>query len=906
MMLPAGTRIGWYEVLSAIGAGGMGEVYRARDLKLDREVALKVLPDAFASDRERLIRFEREARALAALNHPNIAHIHGIEDSGAVRALVMEFVEGEDLAARLQRGALPLDEALAAARQIAEALEAAHERGIIHRDLKPANIKVTADGTVKVLDFGLARALSDSGSGTGTSAESAANSPTFTSPMTQMGVILGTAAYMAPEQAKGKPVDRRADIWALGVVLFEMVAGRHLYEGETATETIAQIITQPPRLDLVPATTSAGVRRILRRCLQKDPRQRYQSAGDVRIEIDEVLAGRADTGAIADLAGSSRRTSRSPWILTAVFAIIAAAALWRASSRPEQIAVPMRLDVRLGGGEQLLVDDNLDGALAVLSPDGQTLVFAGTRGGVRQLFVRPLSGLESTPLSDTAGARAPFFSPDGRWVAFFALGKLRKVNVGGGGAIDICPATDARGGAWGPDGTIVFTPGTQDGLVKVPASGGTPATVTQVAAGERSHRWPQFLPGGNAVLFMRQDQGAAYDDGFIETVRLDTNERKVIVRGGTFPAFVRGGYLLYLRENTVFSIPFDPESLEVRGEARPVLSKVLASGGVGEGAGNGGGQFAVSASGTAVYIAGQSASPLSRVVVLDREGKRVYTSTEVRDFRDPRFSPDGMRLAVAVGSERGQHIYVIDLARSTTSRVTFDGNMNGLPVWTPDAKRLAYVSDRANTGINVFVTKADGGGEPVALTTGSGRNLPTSFSPDGKLLAVMRLGPTGNLDTQLLSLDTGEFLPFGESTTDEIAAMFSPDGRWIAYGEGVGAASDVYVRPYSRPGGRWQISSGGGGLPAWTKGGREIVWVAGFGTTRVMVADVTADGDSIKAGPPSKLFEIELVRPSNATWFHASPDGTRFAALIAGEGSLSRSLDHVTLILNFAAEVHRK
>ena len=888
----------------------MGEVYRARDTKLQRDVAIKVLPEAFASDPDRVSRFEREAQVLASLNHPNIAQVFGTVDQPA--GLVMELVEGDDLAARIAHGALPPDDALAVARQAAEALEAAHERGIVHRDLKPANIKVTPAGTVKILDFGLAKALLDGRSGLEQS--NAANSPTFTSPLdrhglggTGMGVILGTAAYMSPEQARGKPVDRRADIWAFGVVLFEMLTGRHLYEGETASDTIAQILTQEPQIDRLPATTPPAVRRILRRCLQKDPRLRFQSAGDIRIELEEVLADPAGTSATTVGVPPPRRSPLWPWIVAGAAALVAAASVWGWSSRAAPPLSPMRLEVRVGSGERLIVDDNVDGALAVLSPDGRTLVYAANPRGMRQLFVRTLNELESKPLPNTSGALSHFFSPDGRWIAFFAAGKLKKVGLTGGTPIDIAVVADPRGGTWGPDDTIVYTPDTQEGLLRVAASSvGTPEPLTQLAEGERSHRWPQFLPGGKAVLFVRQDQGAAYDDGFIEAVRVDTKERQILVRGGTFPTFAPGGHLLYLRGNTIFSVPFDPDTLELRGEPRPVLSPVLASGGVGAGAGNGAGQFMVSASGTAVYLGGESTSPASRLVLVDRDGKRLYTSPDVRDFRDPSFSPDGTRVALAVGESRGQHLYVLDIARSTMTRVTFDGNVNGLPTWSPDGKRLAYLSDRANTGLNVFITRADGGGQPAAVTAkGSSMDLPTSFSPDGALLAVMRLGPAGNLDTQILSLRTGEFSQFGESSTPEIAARFSPDGRWIAYGEGVGFDSDIYVRPYPGPGGRWQISSGGGGLPSWTKAGRELAWVSGAEATRVMVADVTAKADSLQAGPQRQLFEMNLARPSNATWFDASPDGTRFVVLAPDETAPGGPLDHVTFIFDFPRQLGR-
>lgn len=530
MSLSPGTRLGPYEIVGPIGAGGMGEVYQARDTKLNRTVALKILPEAFAGDPDRLARFKREAQVLASLNHPNIAAIHGLEDSpstssehGGVLAIVMELVPGRSLA-DLITAPMPVAEALPIARQIAAALEAAHEQGVVHRDLKPANIKMTDSGTIKVLDFGLAKALAPEGAGASADFMS---TPTVTSPaLTEMGMILGTAGYMAPEQAKGKPIDRRADIWALGVVLFEMLSGKALYRGETVTETIAHVITQPPAWDALPPSTPASVRRLLRRCLEKDPRNRLQSAGDVRIEIDEILStptGDDATDAREALPPAPAWRRVLPWALAGALALALTFALWPDADAPVR---PVRLDVRIGTGEDLVVEPDFDGPIALLSPDGQTLVYLAGSSTGRRLYARPLDRLESTPLSGTEGAIQQFFSPDSRFVAFFANGKLMRTMVAGGSPVPVASVGDPRGGTWGPDETIVYTTNIATGLSRVPAAGGTPVELTKLAANERTHRWPSFLPDGKAVLFMCQLNNAVYDDGTIEAVRVDTGERK--------------------------------------------------------------------------------------------------------------------------------------------------------------------------------------------------------------------------------------------------------------------------------------------------------------------------------------------------------------------------------------------
>ena len=911
MPLPDGTRLGPYQILAAIGAGGMGEVYRARDTRLNRDVAIKVLPPVFAADPGRLARFEREAQTLAALNHPHIAHIHGVigPAESAPHALVMEFVDGEDLAARLKRGALPLDEALSVTRQIADALEAAHERGVIHRDLKPANVKVTPEGSVKVLDFGLAKATESS---SGILSGPLSDSPTVTSPaVTRLGVILGTAGYMAPEQAKGKPVDRRADIWALGVVLFEMLTGKMLYVGETVTETIAQVITQPANLETLPAHTPAPVRRILRRCLEKDPRNRFQSAGDIRIEIDEVLSG--GTGSGMHTAPTLARRSAWHWLpaavaLAAIGVLLFVAKPWQ---RREATTEPsMLLDVLVDESHRLHVDENVDGAIAVISPDGRTLAYIGTRDAVRRLYVRRLDSDQAIPLAGTEGALNQFFSPDSQWIGFFSQEGLRKVPVAGGAPITIVPAVDARGATWGPNDVIVFTPTTNSGLHRVSASGGQPSQpITTLTERERTHRWPAFLPDGKTVVYMVQVHDSTYDDGVIEAVNLETKKRTVLVRGGTHPRYLAGGILTYVREGTLFAVEFDSTSLVVKGTPQPVFSDVMESRGTGAGTGNGAAQVSFSNTGTAVLLTGPAGGSRSEMVITDREGKTLSAARDRREFRSPSISPDGTRVAVQIFEGTGSHIFVYDIARGTLSKVTFDGAVNGAPAWSHDGRRIAFFSDRAGKSLNIVTTRSDGGGETETITSNPYVNVPTSFSHDGTLLAAMEQGREANgsygMDIMIWSLKDKKATPFLATRAAEMFGRFSADGRWLVYQSDESGKPEVYVRPFPGPGGKWMVSSGGGGNPTWTKGGREIVYASGGASDEFYAVDITVTGDTIAAGTPVKLFSAAVAHPPNAWWHDVSADGARFVVLKVDNTGQSAGQTHVRMITNILQRIRR-
>jgi serine/threonine protein kinase/dipeptidyl aminopeptidase/acylaminoacyl peptidase len=938
MSLTPGTSLGAYEIVSKLGEGGMGQVYQARDTKLNRVVALKILPPAFANDADRLARFKREAQVLASLNHPNIAIIHGFEDSGDTHALVMELVPGQTLAeliasssasaagreslqpeatgvgprrregSRAPRG-LRIDDALPLAHQIASALEAAHEQGVVHRDLKPANVKVTDDGTVKVLDFGLAKLAGREGAANSASA----TAQTSTSPaMTEMGVILGTAGYMSPEQAKGKPVDRRADIWAFGVVLFELLAGKSLYSGDTVNETIANVITQPPDWSALPETTPGQVRRLLRRCLEKDPRSRYQSAGDVRLEIEEILSGvpAGDSGPIVLAPPAVQTPAWRRWLPWGLATVLLVAFAYTLRPRPAAPERAMRFEMRLGG-EDLSIDDNLDGPLAVLSPDGSTIVYLGTIGPLRRLYRRSLEQLESQPIAGTEGAQHQFFSPDGQSLAFFANGSMVRTPTAGGAITPITPAQDARGATWGPDDTIVFTANTATGLSRVPATGGKSTELTTLGPNERTHRWPWFLPGGRSVLFMCQLNNEAYDDGTIEALRLDTGERKVLVRGGTFPRYVEGGYLVFSRGNNLLAVAFNPDTLELRGDPRPVLTGVFSTGGgVGGAIGNGSTQIAFASNGTAVYLPGQMTTDSTlTLAVVNRAGKIVYEYPETRAFRDPTFSRDGRRLFVRVADGKAEHIHVLDPARGTLTKIIFEGSFSGIPVMAPDNVHMAFSSDRAGGGISAYIGRNDGTGSVTPITSEDKLQLfPTSFSPDGRYLAVSEVNPKSAVNLLVVSLADGKVQPFLATPASEMIGVFSPDGRWMAYQGAEGPPLfEVFVRAFPDGGALRQISTGGGFLPRWTKGGRELVYGApsDLGMS-VMAVEVTTEGPALVLGKPQKLFELPIPVLSNAISYDVTENGSNFAVILrSGTKTSLPKRTHVTIVFNFFDEIRK-
>ena len=763
MALTTGTKLGVYEVLAAIGAGGMGEVYKARDTKLDRDVALKILPDAFVNDPERLARFQREAKVLASLNHPNIAQIHGLEESGDSPALVLEYVEGPTLQDRIAKGPIPLDEALPIARQIAEALEAAHEQGIIHRDLKPANVKVKDDGTVKVLDFGLAKALQPE-----LSDLEAANSPTMTmtAAATKMGVIMGTAAYMSPEQARGKTVDKRADIWAFGVVLFEMLAGRRLFETEDVSLTLADVMRAEPEWEALPETVPPSVRTVLRRCLEKETKHRIRDIGDVRLAMD----GAFETTGIAP--PEARGAPLPVWQRPATIAVTALAlgglSVWiLTGSVPPRV---VRFPIPLAANQTFRFDQH---SVVAVSPDGSQIVYEANGS----LWLRPLDQLQASPLqgAGSAGrlnaARGPFFSADGQSVGFWigAVGgdplnlesELRKISVNGGAPVTLATVrATALGASWGTDDVVLY--GQPDGIWKVPGAGGTPELLIPVDEGKYLHR-PQMLPGGKWVLFSQNELGANWNEAEIVAESVSTGERTMLIQGGRDGRYLSTGHLVYVRDNVLLAVAFDAGSRQVTGQPIALVERVAHAG-----SRLGAAQFDVSASGSLVYVPGSArSSDVTMLTWVSRQGDEEQVSAPSRVYGRPRVSPDGMRVAVDIAGGDNRDIWLWDLARETLTQLTFDEADDNYALWTPDSARVVFTSERDGGGL--YWKAADGTGQAERLKDGLAR--PYAWAPDGRLIfeegvsiGVLTLAARGG--RAHLEIDAGVLGPRGRFAGD--------------------------------------------------------------------------------------------------------------------------------------------
>ena len=713
-----GRRLGPYEILAQIGAGGMGEVYQAHDTKLGRDVAIKVLAANFVNDPQRLVRFQREARLLAALNHPNIATIYGLEQSGGVTCLVMELVPGETLANLVKSGPVPVEEALQIAVQIAEALEAAHEKSIIHRDLKPTNVKVTPEGKVKVLDFGLAKAFAGDAEN-----DDPSNSPTLSATATMQGVILGTAAYMSPEQARGKTCDKRADIWAFGCVLYELLTGKHTFRGETVTEILAAVLKEELDWRALPPSTPLKIRDLLGRCLQKDLRRRLHDAADARIEIEEALAAPADAEPPAAVKGIRVRwRGNLVWgVASLLLAGFISMAVWKlkpSSTSPPQPVT--RTVINLPPGQQLAGMES--GPAVALSPDGTHLAYVARQSGNQQLYLRPMDSEEVKPIPDTDGAVNPFFSPDGQWLGFFSGGKLKKVSVSGGAAMTLGVASSSRGASWGSQGMIAFSPTTDGALQQVPDAGGTPQLLTRLGKGDISQRWPEVLPGGKAVIFAASTNTSNWANAQVAVQSLGTGERRNLIPGGTQPRYAPSGHLVYAQAGSLMAVPFDPQRLVVTGPPVAMVERVLQSSVIGVA------QYSFSSTGSVVYIPGGIQSAQSRLVWVSRNGAAQPLAAPVRPYRGPRLSPDGRRVVVAIEEQETQ-IWLYDLSQETLTRLTFEGSANYNPVWTPDGKRIAFNSNKEGVPVNLFWQLADGSGGLERLTTNQYGQAPMSWVP---------------------------------------------------------------------------------------------------------------------------------------------------------------------------------
>jgi serine/threonine protein kinase/WD40 repeat protein len=903
-----GAMIAHYCVSGKLGEGGMGEVYRARDTKLQRDVALKILPESMAHDARRMVRFKREAQVLASLNHPNVAAIYGLEESNGIHALVMELVEGETLAGKIDRQiyGLAYQDTLPIARQIAEALEYAHERGVIHRDLKPANVKITPEGTVKVLDFGLAKVLTPQGS---TGALDAANSPTLSAMATQPGMILGTAAYMSPEQAKGQRVDRRCDIWAFGCVLFEMLSGQKAFGGETISDVLAAVLTKDPDWTALLATTPPGTQKLIRRCLQKDAHQRLQAIGEARIAIEETMSG---TGIplVSNHGQDVHATLLSralPWGIAGLgiaASLITLGILWR-DSRSLQ-SVPMELSIALPTAHRLYT---ADGPAIVLSPDGSRIAYATWTPPHPQIFIRELDSSEVTSLEDAVGA-APFFSPDGQWVGFFSTaGKLEKVSVFGGAPVVLANAGGHRGGSWGKDGTIVFTPTATSSLYRISAMGGEPVAVTHLdgARNQVTHRWPQLLPGGKSVLFTASADNNNFEQATVEVASLATGQAEVLVRNAYFGRYLPSGYLTYISGGTLFAAPFDAKQLELRGPSLPVLQNIQSD------LTDGSAQLSFSENGTAVYLTGQAVASLVTVVLVDRKGVATPLVKQPGDYFAPRFSPNGKQLALQAGLGNA---LVYDLARETLTPLTFSNPQCISPIWTPDGKRITCFRPNAGgVGPGISWLPSDGTGGMETLTRGARlRELPFSWSPDGRTLATARYSPTGDCcEIRTLQISSGgeivepksllEIRREGAGVSFQ-APAFSPDGRWLAYTRLVSGLPQIFVQPYPGPGGKWQVSPGGGLFPVWSRSGHEL-YFTGPGTVVTLYAvPYSVRGDSFQPGTPTLLFDGNFANRVPFPFYDAAPDGKHFALLKPESGEPSAPTQP-TVVLNWFARIER-
>lgn len=877
-----GRTLSHFQITASLGVGAMGEVYLAEDTHLGREVAVKVLPEEFKANPLRLARFEREAKLLASLNHPNIAALYQVEEAEGVPFLVMEFVEGETLEDRISRGPIPHDEALALAIQMAEGMESAHERGVIHRDLKPSNIKVTPEGKVLLLDFGIAKAIE------ATESEVASQATTLTAE-TRPGAVIGTPAYMSPEQARGDRADKRADIWAFGCLLYEMLTGHRPFQAESANEYLGAIFHEEPDWDALPPTAHPGTRSVLNRCLRKDVRHRLRDIGDARIELEEVLQQPA-IASEPELAHGTIAWSRiGGW---AVAGLLGVALIWfLVRGRGESPAAAQRFSIALAGP---LVDTGRP--VAVPSPDGSHLAYVADTGEGPRIHIRTFDEFESRVLAGTEGAQAVFFSPDGKALGYWADQKIKIVSIKGGPPAVVCETAEFSGATWNEDGSIIY--GGLGPLFRVAATGGEPEPVTTINRdlGETEHEYPQMLPGESGILF--EIATGVPGASKIAVHNLESGEQRVVMEAASYPSYSETGHLLFLRSGAIFGVAFDPQRLAVRGTPVPILEDVSTTPAFGSA------QFSFSKNGTLVYVPRGPVSAGRTLASIDRAGVVEPLPGTERLYYMPRLSPQGDRLAITVMEEGIYSVWILDLTRETLDRLTWEGS-NMAAVWSPDGRRIAFAAaDEGPESDGIFMQEVNGTAHRERFTASEGLQVPTSWSPDGRTLLFTRVLPSGSEDIFALPLDGDRTpVPVANSKSNESGAVFSPDGNWIAYSAMESGMYRVYVQPFPGPGTRVSVSGDEPGfMPVWSWDGRELFFLGGYATRKMMAVEIT-DLSDFRISEPRTLFEYQFGGSIGMALsrYDVSTDGSRFFFATAQK---QWSPTEVHVVLNWFEELH--
>ncbi len=897
MPLSAGTKLGPYEVLSAIGAGGMGEVYKARDTRLDRTVAIKVLPTHLADRSELRERFEREAKTIASLSHPHICTLHDIGHQDGIDYLVMEYLEGETLAQRLVKGSLPLEQVLQFAIEIADALDKAHRKGITHRDLKPGNIMLTKSGT-KLLDFGLAKLKQEAAPALPDS-----QLPTMKSAVTAEGTILGTLQYMAPEQVEGKQneIDARTDIFAFGAVVYEMATGKRAFEGKSPASVMGAIMhLDPPPMSSFQPVTPPALDRVVKKCLAKEPEKRWQAASDVCDELKWITEGGSQVISTPTVPVKGIRSHGRRALILSVLgafllgAAIASLAVWNLKPSPRK--QESRFTITLPPGQQLAGLDR--GPAVALAPDGSLLAYIACQGGAQQIYLRPMDGLEAKPIAGTDGAIDPFFSPNGQWVGFFAGGKLKKAAVSAEAVITVGEAASPNGASWGSQGTIAFAPTNVTPILEIPDLSGTVTSVSRFDTQQNSHRWPEFLPDGKAVLFATGLTAGNWTNVEISVQAPGMIERRNLAQG-TNPHYATSGHLIYAQGGSLMAAPFDARRLATTGQAVPVVEGVMQS------PTTGAAQYSLSSTGSLAYVPGGLQSSQNKMVWVNRSGAEQPLSAPGHNYVYPRLSPDGHRVAMAIAEDQGAQVWLYDL-QETLTRLTFDGVANNVPAWTPDGKRIAFLHGASN----VYWQLADGSGGLERLTDSEYLHAPMSFSSDGQRMAYIENNPTTGYDIWVMRMNdpsapsgqAHKAEPFIRTPFNESAPQFSPDGHWLAYVSNESGRNEIYVVAYPGPGGKWQISTEGGTEPVWNRNGKELFF---RDANKMMAVDVAAQA-SFAAGKPHMLFEGPYA-PTPATFpnYDVSLDGQRFLMLKPVEQARAAPTQ-INVVLNWFEELKQK